>query len=53
MTEKDTLDEIAEQVGEIIEEQDPEAEQGKQADESDEGPEDMGKRNMNDYDGGW
>lgn len=51
--DNDILDQIAQEIGEITEEQDPEAKQGTTDDDADEGPEDMDKRNMDEYDGDW
>jgi hypothetical protein len=51
MSDKDSLAEIAEQVGEITEEQEDDS--NKRAREGDEFDTEDFERNKNDYDGGW
>jgi hypothetical protein len=54
MTDDDkTLDEIAEEIGVIVEKQKTDGDEESTAREGDGKPEDMDKRNMDDYDGGW
>lgn len=49
----DILDQIAEEIGTITEEQESDDDDSKPAREGDGEPEDMDKRNMNDYHGSW
>lgn len=49
----DILDQIAEEIGEITEEQDTEDDSDDTAREGEEFDPDEMKRNKNDYDGGW
>jgi hypothetical protein len=50
---KDTLDQIAQEIGEVVDEQDPEAGQDDPAREGDEFDLDEYMRNKDDYDGDW
>jgi len=49
----DTLDQIAQEIGEITEEQNEDTRSDRVAREGEGKPEEMDKRDMDDYDGSW